>query len=1113
LIHKNPEDDQELERLIIEFEAWCRSNGSNDLDAFVKDRPLAPEVVEELKRCQEMEEELSSLVGRAEFKSNFGERSGPTNRTIGNYQLQELLGVGGMGAVWLARQSHPMNRKVAIKLIRSDRDSSVTDERFEREKQALALMSHAHVAQVYEAGTSEDGRSYIAMEYVDGETITDYCKNRQSTLTVRLELFLQLCSAIQHAHQVGLLHRDIKPDNILVTEVDGKPTVKVIDFGLVRTSDTWNPQITEPDMIVGSPLWMSPEQAGGSQNAASNNSTAKTVDARTDVYSLGVILYQLLTDTTPITKECYKQSTKFDLLNTIHNEVPELPSARVGKSGFVEGNTSTPVSSWGNVLRNELDWVTMRALEKECDRRYATVASFAEDVRNYLQNEPVTARPPSFSYRVKKLTQRHKAATLAGVVICGLIVISTAGIWWFSNEASINAVNAESAEAVAVEAKAVAVKAKAVAKIEKQRRDKLLKHLAQQLKKYNPTADGEIFEEWHLEILDEYRDFVDDGDYSDDPLWEAKYRQLLGDAYSGSAENASAITQYEKVVKLYSDAPDSNPKLLIAAKLKLAEEHSLHSVDDKALPIARECLDESEEQFGENDELTIASRIQTNRSSLPFGNTNVITADMKKTVELAKRELGESHPVTIKATTAMGVAYETTHNQVAAAEQIEMALELAKDHFGLNDRRTMELRIRKLEIAGRTGTLDSESREDLDALFKEYNRKFGPEHLFTVRLRIGKANLAITDGHFESAISQLGELITDCGREFGKTHPATTMNSRDLLGFAYFKRAIVRKRSDKFSDWIKKAYEIRTEMIDDYETMNLSESGIALKARSALASVLYRMASIQHGDAIGQSLEQALRITERFLPKSDELLGRYSNTSLSFHETQFACLASLGHREEALKLGTELYLKSREDLDQPSVTTASAASSLAEYYVHLDRREDARKYYEINHELSVELHSSSGHAAQRSLAFLFNEQACLGEHKSAESNARKAIEHMSDEMAERFRIMRAAEVTIGESLCEQGRFDEGKRYLEKALDALKSSDRRTSLQRLFELRAQSALALCEMADGRESDAIATLKSALAGMKELEKATPVRYRWFTDRCKERLAKLENADANN
>lgn len=1076
MINSNSSEGQALARQIVEFEAWCITNGSKDLNVFAKERRLAPEVIRELKRCQQMEEELSSLAGGAEFESSLGKVGGPANRTIGNYQLLNTLGVGGMGTVWLAQQSHPMKRTVAIKLIRPDRDSSETEKRFEREKQALALMSHAHVAQVYEAGTSTDGRQYIAMEYVDGESITDYCKNRQSTLVTRLELFLQLCSAIQHAHQVGLLHRDIKPDNILVTEVDGKPIVKVIDFGLVRPSETWDIQITDPDMIVGSPLWMSPEQAGGSLNAVSKNGTTKLVDARTDVYSLGVILYQLLTDTTPITEEQYNQATKFDLLNTIHNEVPELPSSRVGKSKFSDGD-STPVSSWGSVLRNELDWVTMRALEKECDRRYATVQSFAEDIESYLKNDPVTARPPSLSYRLTKLAQKHRTATLSMMVICGLVAMFSAGIWWLSNETSNQIDLAEKAE---------------------KRRGNTEHRMALMLMKYNPSSDGEVFEEAHLRMLDDYRNIADNDDYSDDPLWEAEYRQMLADAYSGSAEYTSAFTQYEKVVKIYSDASESHPRQRIAAKLRLAEEHSLHWADDKALPIAKACFDESEDRYGDNDELTLAARAQTNRSKLPFGNNDEIANDLEKTVGLAKSALGESHPVTIKAMTALGMAFEATQNQVEAGKQIRKALELATNSFGPNDRRTMELQIQVLEIGGRTGSSNPDSRKVVDELYDEYHNKFGPEHLFTVRARQAKASLAILAGEFKTAENELEDLIEVCREKFGKTH-AATMKSRNLLGSAHFQKYAFGRISDS-ARCLERSKEIFTEMIEDCETMNLSDSSFAFKARGTRASVL---------SATGEQkdLEIALDIAEKYLPKSEKLFGIGSLTTASFRETRQTCLFKMGHQEEAVKLADQWYRKSMKIFDQPSIYTASAAHSLAEFYRKLGRRKEASKYLERKYDLLVKLWTESADLTVLSLADLYNEQACLGDYESAKANAKKVIEHMSERLASRSEWILCAEVTIGECLCEQGQFEEGRRRLELVL---KSCSKANVHQRLIELRAQSALALCEIAEGSRSDAITTLELTLASLKELESENPLaKFAWIVDRCAQRLAKFESA----
>ena len=1043
----NSNSAEVLARQIVEFEAWCSANDSKDLNAFATARRLAPDVIEELERCRRMEKELSSLIGCAEFEANLGKVARPASRMIGNYRLLKMLGVGGMGTVWLAQQSEPMKRKVAIKLIRPDRDSSVTEKRFEREKQALALMSHAHVAQVYEAGTATDGRQYIAMEYVDGESITDYCKDRQATLATRLELFLQLCSAIQHAHQAGLLHRDIKPDNILVTEVDGKPTVKVIDFGLVRPNESWDFQITEADMIVGSPLWMSPEQAGGFHNAASKNSNAKTVDARTDVYSLGVILYQLLTDTTPIVEEFYKHATKFDLLKTIHNEVPELPSVRVGKSGFSIGNNSNTVSSWGSVLRKELDWITMRALEKECDRRYPAVLDFAEDIKSYLQNDPVTARPPSITYRLTKLAQKHQTATLSIMVICVLIALASSGIWWYSKEASKQAELARKAEQHRDTAE--------------QRDGRKMHRIALMLKKYNPSSDGEVFEEAHLRMLDEYRKLADNDDYSGDPLGEAEYRLMLADAYSGSAEYASAITQYEKVVQLYRDASDSNPRQQIAANLRLAEEHSLHWADDKALPIAEACFDQSVRLFGHNDELTIAARTQTNRSKFPFGNIDKIVNDLEKTAELAKSALGETHHVTIKTIAALGMAYRVTQNQVEAKRQIKAALKLSQQHFGPNDRRTMKLRIQNLEIGGCTGCSNPGSRKEVDELLDEYKQKFGPDHLFTVRLRKGKAVLAISDGDFASAITQLEELIEVCSEKFGKTH-AATIESRDLLGFAYLRKSNYAEDSGR-GKCLERSQEIFTEITEDFEKMNLSNSNFAFQAWAFRADTI--LATRRKSD-----LEKALSIAEHFLPKSERLLGLASLTTAHFRETRNRCLIRLNRVKEAAKLAANWYRKSEVVFDQPSFFTASASHSIAELCVALERREEAREYFERNHELLVKLHSESAYLTLRSLAFLYNEQASLRDYKAAEANARKLIEHMPDKMGLRSIFLLDAEVTIGESLYEQGRFEEGRRIMEKVLEspglqANKQVDvaafRAANEKRLklFEIRAQSSLAV------------------------------------------------------
>ncbi|MEM8867817.1 MAG: VWA domain-containing protein, partial [Verrucomicrobiota bacterium] len=340
---------------------------------------------------------------------------------------------------------------------------------------------------------------------------------------------------------------------------------------------------------------MSPEQAVGIRNARSGGEPNNNIDTRADVYSLGVILYQLLTETTPISETYFGQATKLELLQTIQSQVPELPSVRVGKSSFSASNESTPVSDWAGILRNELDWVTMRALEKERDRRYATVAAFADDVQNYLRHEPVNARPPSLSYRLSKLAQRHRTATIAAAVVLVLVMMSSLGFAWLAAKSKHQAEIAQKAE---------------------NGRAKAMQLMSQLLENFNPSTNGARFRQAQLKLLDDFRDEMQNDDYSATPRLEAEFRKILGDAYSGSAEYDAAVSQFERVVSIYTQFAETDIRQLVQAKLRLVEEHVSHLAEIRALPIAQDCLVVATERFGERDELTLAARIWENRSSL-----------------------------------------------------------------------------------------------------------------------------------------------------------------------------------------------------------------------------------------------------------------------------------------------------------------------------------------------------------------------------------------------------------------------------------------------------------------------------------------------------------------
>ncbi|MEY3172612.1 MAG: Serine/threonine-protein kinase PknB [Planctomycetota bacterium] len=346
---------------------------------------------------------------------------------LGKYRLLERIGEGGMGTVWLAQQKHPVRRQVAIKLIRAGMDSRQVLARFDAERQALALMDHPHIARVFDGGVTDRGRPFFVMEYIKGIPLTEYCDRAQLSLRERLELFVPVCQAVQHAHLKGVVHRDLKPSNILVCLYDGRAVPKVIDFGLARAlhHDLTDLTLhTSHGQMVGTPVYMSPEQA------EFNN---LDIDTRSDVYSLGVILYELLTGLTPLDKQRLQRAAWDEILRLIREEDPLPPSTRVSGSERLPGLAAQRRMDprvLQRSLSGELDWIVMRALEKERSRRYETSSSLARDIERYLADEAVEACPPSRLYRWRKFVRRHRPQVLAGCTLVLGLFAAVAGLAW-----------------------------------------------------------------------------------------------------------------------------------------------------------------------------------------------------------------------------------------------------------------------------------------------------------------------------------------------------------------------------------------------------------------------------------------------------------------------------------------------------------------------------------------------------------------------------------------------------------------------------------------------------------------------------------------------------------
>jgi serine/threonine protein kinase len=346
---------------------------------------------------------------------------------IGPYKLIEPIGEGGMGSVWMAQQTEPVKRLVAVKLIKAGMDSRQVIARFEAERQALALMDHPNIARVLDGGTTGAGRPYFVMDLVKGVPITRFCDEHRLTPRQRLDLFMDVCQAIQHAHQKGIIHRDLKPSNVLVALYDGRPVPKVIDFGVAKATGqplTEHTLVTGFGAVVGTLEYMSPEQAELNQ---------LDIDTRSDIYSLGVLLYELLTGTTPLEKKRLKEASLLEALRLIREEEPPRPSTRLSttaETASVAANRGLEPKRLTGMVRGELDWIVMKALEKDRNRRYETANGFARDVQRYLAGEPVLAAPASRWYRLRKFVRRHRGAVAASGLVLLTLVGGIAGTAW-----------------------------------------------------------------------------------------------------------------------------------------------------------------------------------------------------------------------------------------------------------------------------------------------------------------------------------------------------------------------------------------------------------------------------------------------------------------------------------------------------------------------------------------------------------------------------------------------------------------------------------------------------------------------------------------------------------
>jgi serine/threonine protein kinase len=671
----------------------------------------------------------------------------------GRYTLQEKIGEGGMGEVWVAYQTEPIRRRVALKLIKPGMDSRAVLQRFEQERQALALMDHPNIARVLDGGLTPAGQPFFVMELVDGRPLTRFCDEAKLTPKERLELFVPICQAVQHAHQKGIVHRDLKPANILVTIVDGRPVPRVIDFGVAKATGeklTDASLATQFGSIVGTLEYMSPEQAGFS---------GEDIDTRADIYSLGVILYELLTGLRPIDARRLKQAALTEMIRAIREEEPSRPSTRLSTDEALPSLAAlrrTEPRRLTALLKGDLDWVVMKCLEKARDRRYETANALARDIQRYLADEAVDARPPSASYRLSKFLRRNKGPVVAaGLVLLALLAgIAGTMIGLFRAEAQREiAEGARKAEAEQ-RAQAVVERDKAIASEAKSRtiNEFLTQDLLTQAEPANNAAEDHVT---LLEVLDRAAERVGKR-FADQPELESALRDTIFRTYHGLASWEKAENQVRAMLEAARRRdPSSAEVYYVQSELAHILRHR-RGADAEVLKLAETAAEGLKRTRGPEHDDTLAALAILAQTYKDAGKLPEATALFERVRDALIARYGPDHPDTLTTINNLATAYSSAGKHLEAIALHERVRDAQIAHLGPEHPDTL-LTINNLASGyWRTKQLDR-SVPLFEDLLKRKEARFGRQHLET---QVTVANLGINykdSGRLNEAIPLLEE--------------------------------------------------------------------------------------------------------------------------------------------------------------------------------------------------------------------------------------------------------------------------------------------------------------------------------------------------------------------